>query len=669
MTTGRRWRRTVDVPADRIDDGTPVVIIDEPDQHFFDQRRPGDAVEASQHIEFEHQVWVNAERYPLGPQIIRIAWRPATWLRFLFFNRHFSESLQMQRFQALVAFMFDKKAHAKRMLEHLELVLEDRAESGAPRVILSVSGATKMHLLLDVLITDRWEMALRKVALATTAARPDIVFTAAQLRAFVGDGMMDARRRCRHYVRRLHRDESGLDLYWLMLAASPGQPWTYGGLIDRLTDAFNIMVDQLSPIEDGLFPEATERYQRWMHVAGGFPTATNDPFKAVTSKEWGRAEAAERDREKAARNTAALEVAEAENAKYKLERRSLIQQLSTLQQKDDVEAAQPAQADAGEFSHTVVVMPADFRGTGLYKDLCGRNTQLAWTTRLTEIRQTLRAEFPHALAAIDMMLVDLREDEPVAFRPFVLLGEPGCGKSRMVRRLAELLDMRLRRYDAAGSSDNAFAGTPKRWHSSTPCFPLQCVAQTMIANPMILIDEIDKAGVGFTAGNLGNALMPFLEKETSAAYPDPCLEVEADLSHVCYAMTANDVLKLPSPLRDRLRVIKVPSPGVEHIESLSRSIMADLAVEMNVPAAFLTPLAPDELAVVSRCKLTDCVSWPKKDARTHSRSGRGCRVNRCGASSRGRSKRSPEPTKWGRWVDGHRTLAGTAADGMAAEDR
>jgi hypothetical protein len=496
--------------------------------------------------------------------------------------------------------MFDKKSHAQRMLDHLTSVLEDRAESAPPRVILGVSGATKMHLLLDVLLTDRWEMALRKVALATTAARPDIVFTASHIRSFVGDGMMTARRRCGHYVRRLHRDEQGLDLFWLMLAASPGQPWTYAGWIDRLTAAFNAMVDQLTPIEEGLLNDATERYQRWMHVAGGFPQATNDPFKAVTAKEWARAEMAERDRVKAERAREAVlaenKVAEAAYADHKPKQRSLIQQLGSTPQPDYVF---DAQADAGEIN-TVVVLPAAFKGTGLYKDLCGQNTQLAWTTRLTEIRQTLRAEFPHALAAIDMMLVDLRDDEPVAFRPFVLLGDAGCGKSRMVRRLAELLDQRLRRYDAAGSSDNAFAGTPKRWHSSTPCFPLQCVAQTVIANPIILVDEIDKAGVGFTAGNLGNALMPFLEKETSRAYPDPCLEVEADLSHVCYCMTANDVTKLPSPLRDRLRVIKVPSPGREHIESLSRSIMADLAVEMAVPAAFLTALAPDELSVVAR---------------------------------------------------------------------
>jgi ATP-dependent Lon protease len=447
-----------------------------------------------------------------------------------------------------------------------------------------------MHLLLDVLLTDRWEMALRKVALATSEARPDIVFTHAQMYSFVQDGMMKARRRCGHYVRRLHRDESGLDLMWLMLAACPGSTWTYNGWIDRFTDAFNAM--ELNQIEEGLLPEASDRYHRWVHMAAGFPAQTNDPFKAVTSKEWGRAEAAERDREKAARNTVALEIAE-QVTKNRV--RSMIQELGSTPE-PEVEAVQGA---VWEQPPGVQVLPPSFKASGLYKQLVDQRTHVAWTTRMSEIRNALRTEFPHALAAIDVILVDLRDDEPVAFRPFVLLGEAGCGKSRMVRRLAELLDMRLRRYDAAGSADNAFAGTPKRWHSATPCFPLQVVAELGVANPMVLVDEIDKAGVGFSAGSLGMALMPFLERETSQAYPDPCLEVEANLSHVNYAMTANDVLKLPSPLRDRLRVIKVPSPGKEHLESLSRSMLKDLAVEMNVPAAFLQPLAPDELSVVA----------------------------------------------------------------------
>ena len=125
------------------------------------------------------------------------------------------------------------------------------------------------------------------------------------------------------------------------------------------------------------------------------------------------------------------------------------------------------------------------------------------------------------------MLGDLRPGEPLSFRPFALVGGPGAGKSRLIRRLGDLLKCRVRRYDAAGSSDIAFAGAPKRWTSSTVCFSLQSIAESRTANSMIMIDEIDKAGIGYSTGSLANAQMRFLEKETDAAYPDPSLDIEA----------------------------------------------------------------------------------------------------------------------------------------------
>src|ERR1700722_9602854 len=90
----------------------------------------------------------------------------------------------------------------------VQLVLEDRAESAGGRVVSGVSGATKMHILLDLLLTDTWEMAVRKVALATAAARSDIEFTATQMNSFMISGFEENRRRCLHYARRLHRDEN-----------------------------------------------------------------------------------------------------------------------------------------------------------------------------------------------------------------------------------------------------------------------------------------------------------------------------------------------------------------------------------------------------------------------------------------------------------------------------
>jgi hypothetical protein len=481
--------------------------------------------------------------------------------------------------------MSNQKTTNNRYADHVDLVLEDRAESAGHRVFSGVSGATKMHLLLDVLLTDRWEFALRKIALATTAARPDIKFTAEHMRAFVFDGWDKNRRRCRHFVRRLHGDEQNLDLLWLMLSACPQQTWTYNGWIDRLTAAFNEMADHVTVVEEGLMDRAVQRYSHWVDIAGGFPTKCDDPFAAVTDKQWGIAIGARIQNEIAERAAAARV-----NSKP-----TSIRDLVTVVE-DDVEAVQEL---VSEYACGVQVLPAEFKGSGLYRALAVTMTPLALTPDLREVREALRAEFPHALSAIDLMLGDLRPGEPLRFRPFLLLGSAGSGKSRMARRLCDLVNVKLRRFDGAGSSDNAFGGTPKRWTSATPCVPLQAVAEARIANPVLLIDEVDKSGRG-QSGALTDSLMPFLEVETSRAYPDPCFETEADLSFVNYVMTANDDTKLPSPLRDRVRVIRVPAPGVEHLESLARSIMADLALELNIPPAFLHDLAPDELDVVRR---------------------------------------------------------------------
>jgi ATP-dependent Lon protease len=115
-----------------------------------------------------------------------------------------------------------------------------------------------------------------------------------------------------------------------------------------------------------------------------------------------------------------------------------------------------------------------------------------------------------------------------------------------------------------------------------------------------MVDEVDKSASGGNHGTLQSALMPFLERETCRAYPDVGLEIECDLSHVCYAFTCNDDTLLQAPLRDRLRVIRVPSPSVEHLPGLAASILKDIAVERAMPASFLPPLAPDELGVIAK---------------------------------------------------------------------
>jgi ATP-dependent Lon protease len=98
---------------------------------------------------------------------------------------------------------------------------------------------------------------------------------------------------------------------------------------------------------------------------------------------------------------------------------------------------------------------------------------------------------------------------------------------------------------------------------------------------------------------LWNTMTPFLERETAAHYRETGLDAQLDLSHVNHLCTANSVDPLPAPLRDRMRIIRVPPPALEHLPLLAAQIMKDLAIE-DETLAYAAPLATDELEIVGR---------------------------------------------------------------------
>ncbi len=232
-----------------------------------------------------------------------------------------------------------------------------------------------------------------------------------------------------------------------------------------------------------------------------------------------------------------------------------------------------------------------------FKALVGQRIPLTTTPDLAAVRTALHAEFPHLISQINILLSDLAAGEPIRLRNTLLVGEPGGGKTRLVRRLTAALRIGLHRFDGAGSSDSTFAGCPRHWSSAEHSVPLEAIRRYKIANPILLVDEIDKSSRGSHNGSLTDALMPFLESESAGVYPDPYVQSDVDLSRVSYLLTANDDTKLPSPLRDRLRVIKLPLPTVDHLPALARCIVDDLAAEAGGDRRWFADLNDGELAV------------------------------------------------------------------------
>jgi ATP-dependent Lon protease len=232
-----------------------------------------------------------------------------------------------------------------------------------------------------------------------------------------------------------------------------------------------------------------------------------------------------------------------------------------------------------------------------FRGIAGVRIPLALAPDMARVRRVLHDEFPYAQQQIDLLLTGMIEGEPIRWRHALLVSKPGSGKSRLARRLAEELGIGLHRYDGSGSSDNAFGGTPRRWSSGEHCVPLEAVRRHRVGNVLILVDEIDKSGNSRHNGRLEHALMPFLEKETARKFPDPYVESDLNLSFVGFFLTCNSVDEIPDPLRDRLRVVRLPEPKREHLPALVRCIVADIAKETESDPRWWPMLDDGELAI------------------------------------------------------------------------
>jgi ATP-dependent Lon protease len=234
-----------------------------------------------------------------------------------------------------------------------------------------------------------------------------------------------------------------------------------------------------------------------------------------------------------------------------------------------------------------------------YGDLVGERLPLTPVPAdLDSIRDALLAEYPYATAVIKTLLADLITAKHVRFKPTLLVSPPGLGKSRLCRSVSDLLRVPMARYDGASSLDNMFGGVTRSWHGSMPCFPfLALVAPHKRADGIVMIDEIDKASTRIQNGTLANALLPFLEGETAQRIADPYLLHPIDLSNVSYLLTANDELLVPPPLRDRLRVLRIPEPTADHLVPLARGIVRDVAKASGEDVRFLPDLDADEIDI------------------------------------------------------------------------
>ena len=208
-----------------------------------------------------------------------------------------------------------------------------------------------------------------------------------------------------------------------------------------------------------------------------------------------------------------------------------------------------------------------------------------WRARMAE----LEAALPNFREPINLLRNALALGEasrgPVRVPPMLLLGPPGVGKTLFSHRVAELMGASHASiaFDQPGMA-SSLRGSEKFWSNTESglLFNLLCLGE--FANPVILLDEIDKACSGSGRHELDPLaqLHSAMEPQTARRTVDASTEIEFDASLVTYIATSNSLRGLTMPILSRMEVMVVAPPDPSEAVGIARAVVAQVLGKLHL---------------------------------------------------------------------------------------
>ena len=240
---------------------------------------------------------------------------------------------------------------------------------------------------------------------------------------------------------------------------------------------------------------------------------------------------------------------------------------------------------------------------------------LAGSPSVESIRQ-LKTDFPNFYEAIEQIefaaaLSNLSNKSWFQMPPLLLLGPAGVGKTAFAQEFANILGIYFKRIDAGmATTGSVLSGLSLGWGSGHTGDIFKSISESEVANPLLMLDEIDKIGRQ-SSYPIEPTLLALLEKESAGDFKDEAIQLHLNCKHFLWIATANDEHLISEPLKSRFTIVNIRRPNREETKPIVHSIYRKIKANNPWGSAFKNELdntVADELLDFSPRELTRIMS-------------------------------------------------------------